>query len=87
VIWLAWTDDSTDRALPGNQRVAQQVTAVEGTTEPTESGVAIVALAQLKPYAQLDRNLDEMEQEIAELKGRVALLDLYRKTESLLAQN
>jgi hypothetical protein len=28
-----------------------------------------------------------MEEEIAELNRRVALLDVYRRTESLLAQN
>jgi len=80
-----WTGDNADPANPNEPRVARQNTLDEKSHEST--GVTVVALRQLRPYSELESGLDQMEAEIAELKQRVALLDVLRQTESLLARN
>jgi hypothetical protein len=86
-VWWGWTGVPDNQSAPRHRRIAEQSTSRQDTFRPSDLGVSVVALRQLKPYAKLDRDLDGMEKEIAELNRRVALLDVYRRTESLLAKN
>lgn len=51
------------------------------------SPVSVVPVVRLDPYQDVEDELNQMQSEIAELKRRAELLDVYRKTESLLARN
>ncbi len=55
-----------------------------GSHEP--GGISIQNLATLEPFASIEQDINEMETEIGRLKKEAALLDAYRKANSLIAQ-
>jgi len=53
----------------------------------TDKAPTVVPVAQLDPYGDMETELSEMKEEIAELRRRAELLDVYRRVDSLLAKN
>ncbi len=47
--------------------------------------VTQIRLSSLRPFANLERTIDEMETQLAELRQQAALLDVRRKIDALLA--
>ena len=60
---------------------------VPGVSRVTGDEIEVTPLSSLANHDELLRDLDGLEAELAELRDRALLLDVYQRTQSLLAQN